>query len=380
MRRYAAWSGAQTTPPATIVTCGPRAVETPGLIRLRSVADCAVPAYEVASWRLGVPSALELLEVIQRSGANVIHAATPGPMGVAGLLAARALDLPFVASYHTELAEYALRLTGDRLVADLAGRAVGWFYSQAARVYIPTRTTGRGLMEQGVDPARLFIFGRGVDTELFRPDRHSRFMRHRMGGGSATVLLYVGRLSREKGLEVLAAAHRRAAQSRPEIELVLVGEGPYRAELAGLLAGTPHRFLGPLTGRELASAYASADVFCLPSRTETFGQVVLEAAASGLPVIVTDRGGAHESVLAGETGLIVPADDPIALADAVVALAADSGLRRRLGGRGRQHAAQRSGWSEVFGQLVASYDDVAHHPSWSHRPPDTAALAPAPPR
>jgi glycosyltransferase involved in cell wall biosynthesis len=97
-------------------------------------------------------------------------------------------------------------------------------------------------------------------------------------------------------------------------------------------------------------------------------------------VIVTDRGGAHESVLAGETGLIVPADDPIALADAVVALAADSGLRRRLGRRGRQHAAQRSGWSEVFGQLVASYDDVAHHPSWSHRPPDTAALAPAPPR
>jgi glycosyltransferase involved in cell wall biosynthesis len=380
MRRYAAWSGAQTTPPATIVTCGPRAVEAPGLIRLRSVADCAVPAYEVASWRLGVPSALELLEVIERSGANVIHAATPGPMGVAGLLAARALDLPFVASYHTELAEYALRLTGDRLAADLAGRAVGWFYSQAARVYVPTRTTGRGLMEQGVDPARLFIFGRGVDTELFRPDRHSRVMRHRVGGRSATVLLYVGRLSREKGLEVLAAAHRRAAQSRPEIELVLVGEGPYRAELAGLLAGTRHRFLGPLTGRELASAYASADVFCLPSRTETFGQVVLEAAASGLPVIVTDRGGAHESVLAGETGLIVPADDAVALGDAVVALAADSGLRRRLGSRGRQHAAQRSGWSEVFGQLVTSYEDIVHRPSWSHTPPDTAALAPTPPR
>jgi glycosyltransferase involved in cell wall biosynthesis len=339
-----------------------------------------VPTYELASWRLGVPSALDLFDVIQRTGANIIHAATPGPLGVAGLLAARALDIPFVASYHTELADYALTLTGDRLAADLARRAVGWFYSQAARVYIPTRTTGRGLMQQGADPSKLLIFGRGVDTDLFGPDRRSRSMRHRMGGRSATLLLYVGRLSREKGLDVLAAAVRLAAQASPDIELVLVGEGPYRADLAQMLDGTQHRFLGPLTGRELASAYASADIFCLPSRTETFGQVVLEAAASGLPVIVTDRGGAHESVIRDETGLVVAADDPSALADAINVLAADQDLRRRLGSRGRQHATQRSGWSEVFSQLVASYEDIVEHPSWTRTPPDTAALAPSPPR
>ncbi len=380
MRRYAAWSAAQAIPPATIVTCGSRAAEAPGLIRLRAVADFAVPAYEVASWRLGVPSALDVLDVIRRTGANVIHAATPGPMGVAGLLAARALDIPFVASYHTEFADYAQTLTGDRLVADLAGRAVGWFYSQAARVYIPTRTTGRGLMDQGVDPSRLFIFGRGVDTELFRPDRRSRSMRHRMGSRSATIILYVGRLSREKGLDVLAAAHRLAAQSNPEIELALVGEGPYGAALAELLDGTKHRFLGPLTGPALSSAYASADAFCLPSRTETFGQVVLEAAASGLPVIVTDRGGAHESVIADETGLIVPADNPRALAEAINLLATDPDLRRRLGSRGRLRATERSGWAELFGQLAASYEEVVDRPSRTRAPHETAALAPAPPQ
>jgi len=380
MRRYAVWSAAQPTPPATIVTCGSRATEAPGLIRLRAVTDFAVPAYEVADWRLGVPSALEVLEVIQRTGANIIHAATPGPMGVAGLLAARALDIPFVASYHTELADYALKLTGDRLAGDLAGRAVGWFYSQAERVYVPTRSTGRGLMEQGVDPARLFIFGRGVDTETFGPERRTWTIRSRMGGKSATVILYVGRLSREKGLDVLADAFRLAAQSRPDLELVLVGEGPYRGELAELLGGTRHRFLGPLTGSALSAAYASADVFCLPSRTETFGQVVLEAAASALPVIVTDRGGAHESVVDGQTGLVVPADDPRALAAAISALARDPQLRRRLGAQAREHAGRRSGWPELFGQLVSSYAEVVARPSWPHSAADSAAQAPAAPR
>ena len=358
MRRLAEWSSSHPPPSVTVVTCGPRAEMRPGLVRLRAAVDLPVPAYGDPDWRLGVPSALDVLDVVEASGANVIHAATPGPMGLAGLLAARALGLPFVASYHTELADYALQLTGDRLAADITRRAVGWFYSQAERVYIPTRTTGRGLMDDGIDPSRLYIFGRGVDTEAFHPERASWAMRHRLGGRSATVVLYVGRLSREKGLDVLAQAFRRAASAHPKLELVLIGDGPYRTELAETLRGTRHRFLGPLTGSSLSAAYASADMFCLPSRTETFGQVVLEAAASGLPVIVTDQGGAHESVIDNETGLVVPADRPDALAHAIGALASDLVLRQRLGSRARAVANQRSGWPELFAQLVASYRDV----------------------
>jgi glycosyltransferase involved in cell wall biosynthesis len=358
MRRLAAWSGAQATPPVTVATCGPIATRRPGLIRLQTVGDVPVPAYGASDWRLGIPSALDLLDAIDRTGATVVHAATPGPMGIAGLLAAQTLGLPFVASYHTEFADYALALTGDRLVGDLAGRAVGWFYAQARRVYVPTRTSGRGLMDQGISPTRLFIFGRGIDTVTFTPERRSRMMRRRMGGRDAIAVLYVGRISQEKGLDTLVAAFTAASRRDLRLELVLVGDGPYRGRLEQALAGTPCRFLGPLTGTTLAAAYASADMFCLPSNTETYGQVVVEAAASGLPTIVTDQGGAHESVIDGETGLIVPADDPDALSDAIVTLAGDEDMRARLGALGRRTAERKRSWDDVFHQLVASYADV----------------------
>ena len=384
MRRLSAWSAGQDVPPITVVTCGPQAEQCPGLVRLPAAAELPIPAYGDPNWRLGVPSALDLLDIVETMEANVIHAATPGPMGVAGLVVARTLSLPFVASYHTEFADYAMQLTGDRLAADITRRAVGCFYSQAECVFIPTRSTGLGLMDQGVEPSRLFIFGRGIDTQTFHPEHASWSMRHRLGGRSATVVLYVGRLSREKGLDVLAHAFRRAASAQPKLELVLVGEGPYRTELAELLRGTRHRFMGALTGSQLSSAYASADIFCLPSRIETFGQVVVEAAASGLPVIVTDQGGAHESVVPNETGLIVAADQPDALARAIGVLAADPAYRRQLGASGRLAATQRSGWAELFAQLVASYGDVltpaVRGPARDTPPGAPAVTAPAEPR
>jgi glycosyltransferase involved in cell wall biosynthesis len=375
MRRLAAWSGAQAAPPVTIATCGPIATRQPGLVRLQSVGDVPIPAYGASDWRLGIPSALDLLDVIDDTGATIIHAVTPGPMGLAGLLAARTLGLPFVASYHTEFADYALALTGDRLVGDIARRAVGWFYAQARRVYVPTRTSGRGLMDQGIDPARLFIFGRGIDTVRFTPERRSRLMRRRMGGRDAIAVLYVGRISQEKGMDVLASAFRAASRRDLRLELVIVGDGPYRGRLEQILAGTPHRFLGPLTGTTLAAAYASADVFCLPSSTETYGQVVVEAAASGLPTIVTDQGGAHESVVDGETGLVVPADDPDALSDAILTLAGDEGMRRRFGQTGRRAAEGRQSWDDVFRILVASYADIGRDAAAAGR--DHLAHSPA---
>lgn len=371
MRRLAAWSAALPGLPVTVVASGPTANARPGLTRLRSVTEVPVPAYADPGWTLGVPSMLDVIEAVEGIDADVVHAATPGPMGLAALLAARTLDLPFVASYHTELAAYAVHLTGDRLAADLTGRAVRWFYSQARRVYVPTRITGAGLMDQGVDPSRLFIFGRGVDLDLFDPSRAGWVARHRMGGRDATIVLYVGRLSREKGLGVLAEAFRRAAAQRPDLRLALVGDGPYRRELAAALEGTPHRFLGSLQGSALAAAYASADLFCIPSETETFGQVIREAGASGLPVVVSDRGGAREAVEHGRTGLVVRAGDPAAFADAIGTLAGDPALRRAMGGRARQAVAAQPGWSEVFAGLCASYDEVVDGPA--HPAHDAAA-------
>jgi glycosyltransferase involved in cell wall biosynthesis/predicted metal-dependent phosphoesterase TrpH len=358
MRRLAAYAGGRPERRMTVLTCGSGVAESPGHRDLPAVARLPVPAYGDPSWRLGVPSAIDLLDAVQASGARVVHAATPGPMGVLGLAVARALGLPFAATHHTELGRYALELTGDRLAAEVTTRAVGWFLGRADRVYAPTRSVARGLVEAGIEPGRLAVTGRGTDTRAFRPDRASRSMRRRLGGGDGALVLYVGRLSREKGLFLLAEAMRRAAAARAGLRLALVGEGPARGELARALSGVPHRFTGPLTGTELAAAYASADVFCLPSATETFGQVVTEAAASGLAAIVLDRGASAELVEDGDTGLVVPADDPGALAAAIGLLADDPGLRADMAARARARALCRPGWAEVFGGLLDGYADL----------------------
>ncbi|MBJ7455520.1 MAG: glycosyltransferase [Thermoleophilia bacterium] len=359
MRRLAGYAAAHPEARMRVLTCGGDGRDVPGHRDLRAVTRFPVPAYGDRDWTLGVPSIIDLLEAVEESGARVVHAATPGPMGISALVVARTLGIPFVASHHTELAQYALELTGDRLAAELTDRAVRWFYGQAERVYVPTRATGAALIAGGIAPERIFSFTRGTDARLFDPERRTRTMRRRLGGAEAeTVVLYVGRLSAEKGLLALADSFRRAAAARPGLHLALVGDGPGRAEIEAALAGTPHRFLGVLKGEELASAYASADLFCLPSETETFGQVVTEAAASGLPAVVIGRGGAAELVADGETGLLCPPGDPVALAAAIAVLHDNTAMRIAMGLRARTAARARPSWDDVFAGLLAGYRDL----------------------
>ena len=298
MRRLSDFAARAQEAALIVVSCGAEPGEAPGHLAVRRLATLPVPAYGDAAWRLGVPPVRELIDLMERAEVQVVHAATPGPMGLAGLLLARVLGLPFVATYHTELGRYAMDLTGDRLAAGLTERAVSWFYDQAARVYVPSRATGRTLAAAGVEPERMALFTGGVDTGLFDPARRSAAMRRRLGGDGdgATVLLYVGRLSREKGLGLLVESFRRPSAERPDLTLALVGGGSDAEALGRALARTRHRLLGPLTGETLAAAYASADLFCLPSVTETLGQVVLEAGLGGLPAVVLDEGGASESI------------------------------------------------------------------------------------
>lgn len=363
MRRLAAFAGDDRDERLVVVTPSDRAEESPGLVRLRTASSMQMPAYDDPGWRLGIPSVLDLLDLVEEREIDVIHAATPGPLGIGGLIVARSLGIPFVASYHTELGRYALDLTGDRFFAQLAAKAVGWFYRQAELVYTPTDATAEGLVSLGIERDRIRTFTRGVDTELFDPARRSRWNRRKLGaGGDDVVVLYVGRLSKEKALNVLADAFRRVSADRPEMVLALVGEGPGREDVAKALEGTRHKFLGPLTGTGLASAFASADIFCLPSETETFGQVSMEAAASGLPVIVVDRGGAKETIVDGRTGIVTPAGDPVRMAEAIARLTNDAGLRRTMGEAGVAHARSRQSWNDVFEDLASSYESVRHTP------------------
>ncbi len=355
MRRLASYASRHPQRGVRVTTCDGRLGEEPGLRDLRPITRLPLPGYPDPSLRPGVPSLIELLEAVQEARAEVVHVATPGPVGLAGLAVARALGLPFMVTHHTELARYAAELTGDRLAAAMVGRALTWFYAQADRVYVPSDAAATSLMASGVPQDRIVPFTRGIDLEQFGPERATRRMRARMRGRDGVIVLYVGRISQEKGIDVLADAMRKAAAVRDDITLAIVGDGPARRDLARRLSGVPHRFLGPLTGGDLAAAYASADIFCCPSTTETFGQVLVEAAASGLPCVVSDGGASRERVQDHRSGLVVPAGDVGAFARALLLLADDPALRRGMGMIGEREARRRPSWDTVFDGLVDGY-------------------------
>ena len=301
------------------------------VVRIASAMTAALPIYPDYTW--SVPELPPLVAHLART-ADLVQVATPGPMGLAGLIAGRMLGLPVIAQYHTEVAEYAARLTGMPFVKALVEPFVGWFYKQADLCLAPSRAVEARLAALGVE--RVLRVPRGVDLALFDPARRDRASLARWGVGAGPVALYVGRLSREKNLDALAAAWREVHATRPDARLLVVGDGPQPK----LVDGPGVIATGVLHGAELATAFASADVFAFPSETETFGNVVVEAAASGLPAVVANAGAAHEHVIDGVTGAVVAAGDRGALARALGDLLDDGERRRRLGAAARAHATR----------------------------------------
>jgi len=354
MRRIAAMA-VQDGRPVRVVISSTGPAEEPGTLALPPDWSVQLPGYELVELRF--PHLTELLARVEAERPEVIHVATPGPVGACGLLVGRLLGLPVIGSYHTELGPYTLHLTRDLLVAELMGSYVDWFYRQCDLVLAPTRAAalgGRGLA------GRIGVWGRGVDTEQFTPELRSERLRSELLDGGDVLLLAVGRVSREKRLDVALEAFRRLREELPGARLAIAGDGPAREELAAS-APTGVRFLGELRGRALAELYASADVFCFASTTDTFGQVLIEAAASGLPVVAADTGGAPELVRHGETGLLVPPDDVAGLARALARLAASRTERERLGAAGRRDSLARS-WKSSFHELRSAYGSVVAGP------------------
>jgi glycosyltransferase involved in cell wall biosynthesis/predicted metal-dependent phosphoesterase TrpH len=346
-------AAAAGTLPLSVVASGLKE-ERAGVLTLDPQLDFPLPGYEALPLRFPSPAAV--LSLVEREAPDVIHVATPGPVGACGLGAAKLLGIPAVGSWHTELAPYALHITRDLLVAEALERYVDAFYRQCDSVLAPTRAIGAALTQRNLAD-RVGIWGRGVDTRLFSPSRRSDELRRRLLGDGDHLLLSVGRVSHEKRLDVLLEAFRRLTRDFPGIRLAVVGDGPSRSELeAAAPAGAV--FLGELHGGELATVYASADIFCFASTTDTFGQVLLEAAASGLASVAADAGGAPELVRNGATGLLVTPSDAEALAAAIAGLVADAPLRQQLGA-GAREAALAWTWERSFDQLLDAYASLA---------------------
>ncbi|CAN5836991.1 hypothetical protein BH11MYX3_BH11MYX3_13010 [soil metagenome] len=299
------------------------------VIRIPSALSASLPIYPEMVW--SVPELPPLVEYLSRS-ADLVQVSTPGPMGLAGMIAARMLGLPVIAQYHTEVAEYAARMTGMPMIGAIVGPIVGWFYKQVELCLAPSEAVVQRLTSLGIAPDRICRVRRGVDLSLFDPARRdcSLFAAH----GDGPIVLYVGRLSREKNLETLLAAWTIVQRTHPHARLCVVGEGPQRTSIRG--PGVIDH--GPAFGIDLAALFASADLFAFPSETETFGNVVVEAAASGLPSIVAAAGASHEQVIAGETGDICDGKDPAAFAAASIRQLDDPLRRARMGAAARTHA------------------------------------------
>ncbi len=268
------------------------------------------PLPEYPEMKLNFPNFLQLLSYIEKKNFEVIYAATPGVLGFMALFISKILKLPFVTTFHTHLAEYVYKFTGDYIARDITWSILVWFYNQANRVLVPSRFCKELLVEKGVKGEIIEIFERGVDLKRFNPAyRDPLFFKNFIPGYSGEkVVLYVGRVSKEKEIDVFLEVAEHFAEKNFDIKFIIVGDGPYRKEAEARRIPNVY-FTGYLEGKELSTAYASSWLFLFPSTTETFGNVILEACASGLPVLVSDKGASKENVIHGETGFIVKNND-----------------------------------------------------------------------
>jgi glycosyltransferase involved in cell wall biosynthesis len=334
----------------TVVTCLPEKPEAAFPVKnFRPVGTFTLEEYN--RQELVYPPFLEMINWLEEEEIDEVIISTPGPVGLAALGAARMLKLKVRGIYHTDFPQYVRHLADDDQMEDLTWRYMTWFYEGMDHVAVPSRAYLDQLVEKGFDRTKLYVMPRGVDLERFSPEKRDEKFWKQFGLNGGFKFFYAGRISKEKNLENLLEAFRSLAGDKTfKAQLVLAGDGPHLEELRQAYAGEHIIFTGRLNGEELARAYAGSDFFVFPSLTDTFGNAVLEAHASGLPAIVSSEGGPCEIVRSHNSGLVVDARSPAALAEALRSVRGNAVLRDelRVGALAR---AKDSRWETVLAQL-----------------------------
>jgi phosphatidylinositol alpha 1,6-mannosyltransferase len=320
--------------------------------RVRRVRSVRFPLYP--DYRVSLPFSRRVRRELDSFQPDLIHVVSPTPMAVWAQRLAKRRGIPVVSSFHTDFVSYFrhYRMGG---LEPLGWRGLRWFYNRCAATFAPAESVVRALGEQGIRGAE--SWSRGIDARRFSPDLRDEALRASWGAApEVPVLLFVGRLVREKDLLEFEAITRRLRERELEFRLVLVGDGPLLEELERALPEA--RFAGHRDGDDLARHFASADLFLFPSTTETFGNVVVEAAASGVPAVVAGRGGPPDLIVPGETGLIARANDPTDFAASVAGLL---GNRERLSAMGRsaRSLAVERDWERINLRLIERYRELA---------------------
>ncbi|MBN1556784.1 MAG: glycosyltransferase [Lentisphaerae bacterium] len=324
------------------------------------------------AFTLRVPSLLRAIDIIAAESPDEIVVSTPGPVGLTGLAAARLLDIKCTGIYHTDFTRQADHFIGDPSVSAAIESYVRWFFRLMDEVRVPSEAYITMLADRGINPERMRLFRRGIEPGFARGDtRRQAEIRRRHGiPRHAAVLLWAGRLGKEKNLDFLFNVYREAVGARDDVTLLVVGDGPELERLKAEFAWDKRvAFAGRVPRSELPHYYELADLFVFPSTTDTFGMVILEAHACGLPALVTDVGGPQEIVQHGATGWVLPAGDLQAWAGAVrrgIALKERAPeAYRAMRDRARQRDHADYGWERVLDDMLT--------------PPSRDGSAPAPP-
>ena len=304
------------------------------------------PELKLAFPPIGTKNAIEEFQP------DLIHVVNPAVLGMGGIYYAKTMNIPLVASYHTHLPQY-LHHYGLGALEGLLWEILKAAHNQAQLNLCTSSVMVQELVDHSIE--RVDLWQRGVDTEMFQPHLASAQMRSRLSQGNPDdpLLLYVGRVSAEKQIDEI----KPVLEAIPEARLAIVGDGPYREALEAHFAGTKTHFVGYLQGLELASAFASADAFIFPSRTETLGLVLLEAMAAGCPVVAARSGGIPDIVTDGINGYLFEPDDPDGAITATKSLLEAKEIREQLRSNARAEA-ERWGWGEATRQLQSYYRGV----------------------
>ncbi|THJ34305.1 glycosyltransferase family 1 protein [Lampropedia aestuarii] len=322
------------------------------------VRGIGVPGYN--GIRFGLPSGKALEKAWRQQRPDVVHVLTEGPLGYSAVRTAQRLGLPIVGGYHTHFDRYTEHYRFGFLRQTVTNYMVR-FHNRCHINLAPTHELAEALMAQGMQQVR--VMSRGVDRGLFHPQYRSAALRTQWGvGKDDLVLLCVGRLAAEKQLDWVVQAWQAVRQHKPYTKLVLVGGGP---EYQRLASSYPDVILtGPVSSHDLGAHYASADLFVFASMSETFGNVVQEALASGVPVVGFDYAAAKELIRHEVNGILVPFGNRQALIDATVQAAQKPQMLRQMA----RHAAETGrSWKSVLNDLIANYHDAIELASYADR-------------
>ncbi|MFB3786590.1 MAG: glycosyltransferase [bacterium] len=331
-----------------------------GVVNFPPVRQFPTPGYDKIP--LFIPSILRVLRFVEENQFDAVVVSTPGPVGLTGLICAKLMHIPVQGIYHTDLPRIALQVSGDPMFGELALILTRMFYRQVDRVLSPSKWYLEDILNLGIPLERTGILERWIDTTMFNPGRRKE---NYWNTPSPCKLLYVGRISTDKNIDLLIDLYNELAPRHPDFVLHCVGDGPYLAEMR---RKTSHLSRFVLTGakfkQDLAAAYASSDLFVYPGLLDTFGNVVVEAQASGLPCVVMNEGGPQELILPGETGYVARSNAEFI--EIVERLMTDSARRREMGQKAAAYAAERFSEKRIFTEFWESL--ISPVPAGSMRP------------